>query len=56
MPCNTEGEILVYSSDKVHLIENLNGEMEIAFDPDMEMSDVIKNLKPYGTLSTDYVL
>uniref|UniRef100_A0A2K6W8L9 RYYR-CCHC domain-containing protein n=1 Tax=Onchocerca volvulus TaxID=6282 RepID=A0A2K6W8L9_ONCVO len=56
MPCNADGEIMVYSSNKVHLIENLDGEMEIAYDPDMEMSEIVKNLKPYGILSTDYIL
>ncbi|VDN03132.1 unnamed protein product [Thelazia callipaeda] len=56
MPCNSEGEIVVYSSDKVHLIENLEGDLEIAFDPDMELDVIIKNLKPHGVLSTDFVL
>ncbi|MCP9259847.1 hypothetical protein DINM_003201 [Dirofilaria immitis] len=56
IPCNADGEIMVYSSDKVHLIENLDGEMEIAYDPDIEMSEVVKSLKPYGILSTDYIL
>ncbi|VIO95170.1 Uncharacterized protein BM_BM12780 [Brugia malayi] len=56
MPCNADGEIMVYSSDKVHLIENLEGETEIAYDPDMEMNEIVKSLKPYGILSTDYIL
>ncbi|CAG9533169.1 unnamed protein product [Cercopithifilaria johnstoni] len=56
MPCNADGEIMVYSSDKVHLIENLDGETEIAYDPDMKMSEIVKSLKPYGILSTDYIL
>uniref|UniRef100_A0A915PU42 RYYR-CCHC domain-containing protein n=1 Tax=Setaria digitata TaxID=48799 RepID=A0A915PU42_9BILA len=56
MPCNADGEIMVYSSDKVHLIENLDGETEIAYDPDVEMSEIVKSLKPYGILSTDYIL
>lgn len=56
MPCNAEGEIMVYSSDKIHLIENLDGETEIAYDPDVEISEIVKSLKPYGILSTDYIL
>ncbi|VBB27696.1 unnamed protein product [Acanthocheilonema viteae] len=56
MPCNADGEIMVYSSDKVHLIENLDGETEIAYDPDVEMSEIVRSLKPYGILSTDYIL
>ncbi|VDN36091.1 unnamed protein product, partial [Gongylonema pulchrum] len=56
LPCNQKGEICVYASDKVHWIENLNGEMEIAFDPDVSMDEIVKNLKPHGILSTDFVL